>query len=293
MPVSDAWSINATWTDPTGTEWALSDISPDPGWFIINGPAGWNATTYEIVTDPVPRGGENVRFVRAQPARIVLPIYVGGDTHLQWLERHRQIRKAFVGTLHRRLPGTLRVARPDGSAREIDCFYESGMTGEAGEGHLFSKDTLTLYAPDGYWRDITTLSVVRSYVPGEDFLNPFPTISDSLNLGETAINNPGDVAAWPTWTITGPMSAISATNITTGYEFSLAFGLSAGEQVTITTWQPTVRGPAGENLTGNLDWPDAYLWWLEPGDNDLILNVSGGADGTTVQLEFHARYEGA
>lgn len=291
--VDDVGTITATWTDPTGVVWELSNTEPDVGWFTPPGPAGWNATTYEIVTDPVPRGGENVRFVRAKPGRIIWPLYVYGDTHLQWLANHRQIRRAFASTLHRRLPGTLRVARPDGTAREIDCYYESGLEGEDGEGWLYSKDVITLFAPDGYWRDITVLSTTRSYIPGEDFLDPFPTISDSLNLGETTVNNPGDVPAWPTWTITGPMTAISATNVTTGYQFSLNYGLLAGEQATITTWQPTVRGPAGQNLTANLDWPDAYLWWLEPGDNDVIFNVTGGLDGTSVQLDFHPRYEGA
>jgi hypothetical protein len=42
-----------------------------------------------------------------------------------------------------------------------------------------------------------------------------------------------------------------------------------------------------------LNWPDAYLWWLIPGDNAVIINVSGGAAGTTVELDFYPRYEGA
>lgn len=293
MPVDDVGNMTATWTDPAGVVWPLTDTSPDLGWFTTTGPSGWHATSYEIVTDPVPRGGENVRFIRAQPARIVWPIYVGGDTHLQWLERHRQIRKAFLSTLHTGIPGVLTVSRPDGAAREIACFYESGFEGQAGEGRLFSKDAITLFAPDGYWRDPVPETITRSYVPGTDFFNPFPMVSDSLVLGDTTVNNPGDVTAWPEWTITGPMTAMSATNVTTGQQFTLTYPLMAGEQITITTLQPTVRGPSGQNLAGSLNWPNAYLWPLMPGDNSLILNVSGGLSGTVVQLDFHARYEGA
>jgi hypothetical protein len=137
------------------------------------------------------------------------------------------------------------------------------------------------------------MSVTHSYIPGVDFFNPFPMVSDSLALGESAINNPGDVAAWPEWTITGPMSTLAATNVTTGYEFELAYALGAGEQITITTYRPTVRGPAGQNLVSALNWPNAYLWALAPGDNDVIFNVTGGLAGTSVTLAFHARYEGA
>lgn len=291
--LEDVGTITATWTDPTGTVWQLSDTSDDVGWFTTSGPAGWDATTYEIVTDPLPRGGESVRFIRSKPARIVWPLHVFGETHLQYVQRRRQIKRAFTMTAHRRTTGVLRVARPDGTAREIDAYYESGLEGDGGQGWLWSTDAVTLFCPDGYWRDIDPVSTVHSYIPGSDFFNPYPLISDSLALGETVLNNPGDVDAWPEWTITGPLSAVTATNITTGYEFTLTYGLAAGEQITITTVQPAVRGPSGQNLASALNWPTAYLWSLLPGDNDVIFNVSGGATGTSVELTFHPRYEGA
>lgn len=291
--IEDVGTIIATWTDPTGTVWPLSDTSEDVGWFTINGPSGWNATTYEIVTDPLPRGGEQVRFIRSKPGTITWPVYVGGETHQQYIENHRRIRRAFTMTVHRGIPGVLRVERPDGSARTIECLYSAGFEGESGEGWLYSKDAVVLFCPDGYWRDENTISIPHSYIPGSDFLSPFPTISDSLNLGETVITNPGDVDAWPEWTVTGPMTALVGTNVTTGYEFQLVYNLAAGEQITISTDRPMVRGPAGENLANALNWPSAYLWALAPGDNDLILNVVGGAPGTSVLIDFNARYEGA
>jgi hypothetical protein len=291
--IDDVGTITATWTDPTGTVWPLSDISDDVGWFTTPGPGGWNATTYEIVTDPLPRGGEQVRFIRAKPGSITWPIYIWGETHLEYVQRLRQIKKAFTMTLHRGLPGTLTVARPDGSARTIKAYYSAGLEGQGGEGHLFSHEAITLYCPDGYWQDTSSITETRSYIPGSDFLSPFPTISNSLALGETTITNPGDVQAWPYWTVTGPMSALTGTNVTMGYEFTLTYGLNAGEQVTITTDRPQVRGPAGQNLVSNLDWPTAYLWGLQPGDNDVIFNLSGSAVGSQIQLSFKPRYEGA
>lgn len=291
--IEDVGTITATWTDPTGTVWELSNNSPDLGWFTPPGPSGWGATTYEIVTDPLPRGGEEVRFVRAKPGHIVWPVYVWGETHLLFVERYRQIKRAFTMTVHRRAAGTLTVARPDGSARSIDAYYESGWEGEAGENWLFATAAVALFTPDGYWRDVAEVSTTNSYVAGSDYFDPYPQVSAGLALGETVLTNPGDVDAWPVWTITGPMTALSATNVTTGYEFTITYPLLAGEQITITTMQPSVRGPYGQNLAYALDWPAAYLWALAPGDNDVIFNVSGGVAGTSVQLAYHPRYEGA
>jgi hypothetical protein len=101
------------------------------------------------------------------------------------------------------------------------------------------------------------------------------------------------VAAWPEWTITGPASEIVATNHTYGQSFTLTYDLDAGETLTITTQRPTVRGPAGENLAGSLNWPEAYLWALAPGLNDIEFEVTGANTGTSISLAYHPRYEGA
>jgi hypothetical protein len=293
VTLEDVGTITATWTDPSGTVWPLSDTSDEVGWFTTQGPAGWNATTYEIVTDPLPRGGEEVRFIRSKPGSVTWPLHVFGDTHLQYVDRARQIRKAFTKTVHLGLPGTLTVARPDGTARSIQAYYAGGLEGQSGEGWLSSTDAITLFCPDGYWRDISPVTFTSAYAAGSDFLNPYPQVSAGLAFGDETVNNAGDVDAWPQWTITGPMTAVTATNVTSGYEFTLAYNLAAGDQITISTDRPMVRGPAGENLSGSLDWPTAYLWSLLPDDNDVIFNVSGAAAGTSIQLLFYPRYEGA
>lgn len=289
--IEDVGSITATWIDPTGVEWPLSDTSA--GWFTLPGPAGWDATTYEIVTDPLPRGGEQVRSIRSQPGSITWPLYVWGETHLQFVERRRQIKRAILMTVHRGLAGTLKVERPDATARTIEAFYSAGLEGGEGQGWLFSTDAVTLWCPDGYWRSTEAVEITAQYTEGEDFLNPFPQVSPALSLGETTITNTGDVAAWPTWTITGPMTALTASNFTTGYEFTLTYPLLAGEQVVITTNRPTVRGPIGQNLASALNWPNAYLWGLLPGDNSVNFNMSGASVGSSVQLSYYPRFDGA
>jgi hypothetical protein len=292
--VTDVGTMYATFTDPEGVTWQLTDTTNDSAWFTSFGVAGWAARPYEFVTDPLPRGGESVRFIRAQAARLTWPMHIWGSTHVEFVQRYRELRRAIMMTVHRRLPGTLRVARGDGTAREIDCYYEEGFAGEPGEHWLFANPVLTLYCPDGYWRDVEPVTVEHSYsgviVP---YLDPFPTVSSSQVLGITTVNNAGEVDAWPEWTITGPMTSLNATNHTTGQEFTLTYTLTAGQQITITSLRPTVRGPGDINLIGSLDWPASYLWPLSAGVNDVEFDVAGAAAGSAIALTFYPRYEGA
>jgi len=285
-------TMYATWTDPDGVEWLLSRIDEDdPGWFTTSGPAGWGAPPYEIVTDPLSRGGVNVRFVRAEPARINWPIHIHGDTYLDFTDRFRQLRRAFLLTLHRRSPGILRVARPDGSAREIEAFYEEGFAGGAGENWLYANPVVTLLCPTPYWRDAIDTVLPFDYDEGGSFLAPYPHVS-SATLGTTVVTNTGEVDAWPVWTVTGPLVAVTGTNETTGHSFQMTYTLGAGQTLVITSDPPTASGPAGQNIISSLNWPAAYLWPLVPGDNTVSFSVSGAGIGTSVQLAYRNRYEG-
>lgn len=291
--VEDVGTISASWTDPAGGVWPLSVTSDALGWFTTGGIAGWGSRPYEITSDPLPRGGDEVRFIRAQAGRITWPLYIWGETHVQFVQRYRDLRRAFLMTAHRRLPGILKVAYPDGSARTIEAYYEDGFAGEAGENWLFANPVLTLFCPDGFWKDVVPVVVPRTYpatpVP---FLAPYPTVSDGRVLGNTTIVNTGDVDAWPDWVITGPMTAIVATNHTTGLTFTLTTTLTGGQQVTVTTQRSTVRGPGGANLVSGLNWPTAYLWPLAAGSNSVEFALAGSGAGSSVELSFYPRYEG-
>lgn len=288
----DIGTITATWTSPTGDVYPLSDNSDLRGYFTTFGIAGWGSTPFEYVSDGAARGGEIVRFVRSQPSRITWPLHVWGDTHLEFIERYRVLRRAFLMTAHRGEPGWLTVARPDGSARKIAAFYEEGFAGESGQMHRSATPVLTLYCPEGAWVDTEAISYTRVYSPPVSFLSPFLTVSSAAVLGATTLDNTGDLPAWPVWNIAGPMTALIATNITTSQAFTLTSTLTLGQTVTITTDRPTVRDNAGHNIVGSINWPTAQLWGLQPGLNDVNFQVTGAGAGTSITLAFNPRYEG-
>lgn len=280
----------AVWIAPDGTEWQLT--SDNELHFTLNAVTGWGAAPVRIVADAHPRGGTLVRHIQPQARTITWPIRVRADTHVELVAGWRAIARAF--TMTRRLgPGTLRVMRPDGDAREIRAYYEAGFDGEPGQGHTYDTAVLSLYCEDPFWSAVAPVRTLYTNGAAVSYLDPYLTVSPSSVLGAATAVNAGDVEAWPAWTIVGPASQVQATNSTTNETFRLTATLLAGETATITTDPPTVRGPAGQNWTGHLDWPGAVLWALQPGLNDVDFAVSGAEAGTQIALSYTPRYETA
>ncbi|WP_326780438.1 phage tail family protein [Streptomyces longwoodensis] len=294
-----------TYIDPTGTRWPMTDLLAD--WYTLaEGVSGLGAAPYVLTSDPHPRGGARLRHVQPQPRTIVWPLLVKGANHLAFTANWRALATAFTRTLRRgpdgtRTPGILEVARPDGSARQISVYYQQGWEGrgQTATGITWDSAVVTLWCEDPYWVDAEPVAVHREYGTASDFQAPFPTVSSSQVLGQTTVTNPGDADVWPTWTITGPASAVTFTRQDTGEAFTLnptAVGhgnLLAGEKVTVRTDPPQVRYQDGSNWIGALNWPAASLWSLPPGDTDVTFQLSGATAGSAVDLSFHPRYETA
>jgi hypothetical protein len=285
---ADPGTLQAMWIAPDGTEVPLT--SPDLGWHSLDAPIS-------IMTDPHPRGGVRVRHIQPQPRYITWPMRMRGATHLELIARWRYVIGAFTQT--RRLgPGTLRIARPDGTAREIYAYYESGFHGEPGQGHTYDTAAINLFCEDPYWWDTADQPpIVREYVSTTvDYLDPYPQVSSgqSVDSGPFSINNLGEVEAWPVWTITGPMTSLIAENNTTGEAFTLTASLADNtEQIVIDTYEGTVTGPDDTSWFGFLDQPGAVLWGLAPGVNAVEFTMGGAATGSQVSLTWRNRWESA
>jgi hypothetical protein len=298
---------SVTYIDPAGTRWPMTDLTAD--WYTLaEGVSGLGAAPYVLTSDPHPRGGARLRHVQPQPRTIVWPVLVKGSDHTVFTANWRRLGRAFTRTLRlgpdgTRTAGTLEVARPDGSRRTIAVYYQDGWDGlgRVATGITWDSAVVTLWCEDPYWVDTRPVMVHREQGVGEDFLQPYPSVSSSQVLGATVVTNPGDIPVWPTWTITGPASLVTFTRTDTGESFvidpsdpSIGHGdLLAGETVTVSTDPPQVRFEDGSNWFGSLNWPDATLWNLDPGDNPITFQLDGAAAGSSVDLTFNPRYETA
>jgi hypothetical protein len=285
--IEDVGYAVATWYAPDGSVWPL--MNEDLGWLTLaEGITGLDAEALTITTDKRRRGGVRVRHIQPEQRVITWPLEVFSDSsHVEFVARWRQVMNAFVQTTELG-PGWLEIARPDGSARRVACYYQDGFEGARGLGVLSDRVVITLLCEDPYWQDAVATVIGREYSQGAPFLNPFPKISAAHVLGETTIANPGDVIAWPYWQVTGPASGLTAQLHTTGESFVLTpsatphGNLLAGEQATIRTDPPQIRGPGNQVWTGALNWPGAVLWGLPKGEHDV-----------KVELRFFPRYRSA
>ncbi|MFI2663284.1 phage distal tail protein [Micromonospora carbonacea] len=290
LPRFDPGEYVPLWIDPAGVEWYLNP--PGRDLFSLNAVTGYGLTPIAIQSRPAARGGVQVTGVRRQARNLTWPVRIRGKTHLEFLQRWRDLAESFALTMWDG-PGLFRLVRPDGTAREVLAYYQSGWEGEPGQGQTEDTPTLSLFCPDGLWRDSQPITLSRAYGETVDYLDPFPNISSGDVLGATEMTNPGTVEAWPTWTLTGPATQLVATNNTLGQQFTINYALSAGQTITITTDPGRVLGPSGEMLGGALQRPGSTLWRLRPGVNDLEFTVAGSGPGTTITVTFYPHYNTA
>lgn len=296
--IEDVGYAVATWIAPDGSVWPLMDEASGVR-TLAEGISGLDAAPITLTRDKQARGGTRVRHVQAEERVITWPLEIWSDeSHLEFVQRWRTMLDAITQTTELG-PGWLQLARPDGTVRQIACYYQDGFEGKQGLGILADQAVITLLAPDPYWQDTVATSIPRDYATGHPFLAPFPTVSSAHVLGDTVVTNPGEITAWPEWTITGPASGLTATLTSTGASFTLSPGatahgnLLAGETATIRTNPMQVRGPAGEVWTSAINFPGAVLWGLPRGDSAVTFALTGAGPGSHIELRFYPRYRSA
>lgn len=283
---------------PDGTAWPMTDQGRD-FFALAEGVAGLGAAPYEVTYDAHPRGGSRLRHVQPQSRTIMWPLHVQGATHQEFITLWRSLARAFTDTLRRDRdgnlrPGVLEVARPDGTRRRIECYYQEGFDGlgRFGSGVNWDQAILTLYCEDPYWVDPVPRVVHRESGSGEDFFQPYPSVSSSQVLGATEIDNDGDVIVWPEWTVTGPASLVTFTNDDTGESFTLDPSLVSGsllahEEVVISTDPPRVRKMTAEVQTISLGAASAGTITITF-DGQTTAAIAFDADAAAVQAALEA-----
>ncbi|MBD2900811.1 hypothetical protein amrb99_98210 [Actinomadura sp. RB99] len=198
------------------------------------------------------------------------------------------------------MPGIVTVQLPDGTARWIEAYYHGGI--DPTEDPL--DDLLTLYAE---FPNLEFLALDAYWIGGEvgdgwannaarPFFGGMPrTLAASAVLGDVTTFVPGDADTWGIWRFRGPGSPI-ATNLTSGRTWSWRADspIPAGRTVTVDT-RPRVLSVVddlGNDLYDDLNlWPD--FWPLEPGVNDLHVEIVGATAASRADYEADVRWQAA
>ncbi|MYR36374.1 phage tail family protein [Streptomyces sp. SID4944] len=280
-----------SFTDPGGVTTLLTDW--ERGWVVQPGIKGLDMPAYVMATDESPGiDGYEVRQVRAQGKAISIPLaFWANDSRSAYLNR----RRTFIRALNpKRGQGTLTLTQPDGATRSIGVRYQDGMEGDESldaAGRRWCIGVITFAAPTPYWAGGEVTHAWKTD-PGGDFFPFLPlVVGDSQVLGLVTVDNDGDDDAYPVWTITGPATSVTLTNVTTGQTLVLSHTITGTDTIVIDTRER--RQTALLNGVTNL-WPDlsdvSSLWPLETGTNELTLTVAGSTADTEVRMTYQPRY---
>jgi hypothetical protein len=287
-----------TWVPPDGSpEIILND--PSAGYAVkAAGTRGLSSPPYRLTAETyagIP--GTTLQAIQADQREVSLGLQVEGATVAEFRARWRALIRAMRPMAG---DGVLAVADESGTRRSLACRYVSGLEGDA-EAEFpgrIGRAVLKLVAFDP-WFYGDEQEVSFSLGAPTSFFTPgvgFPlTLSSSSVQGSFAIDLSDSDSPTPvTWTITGPGTALTLTNVTTGQVITVTATLTSGQTMIIDTrpgYQSVRRGD-GTNLMGSVT-SDPALWSLIEDQNEITASMTGATAASRIEASFQPRYAGA
>lgn len=232
--------IGHRWTAWNGSVFDMRRADGSGIWFTDQGIEGMGMPkSVDFTRDAEVLDGQEFLGWKAPARSVFWPVAI--DAGSAWLPVQREFWKSLTPGRY----GTWRVTAPDGTYRELQCrFKEASDTyavdpSESG----FEVRGVTLVADDPWWRGPV---ITRTFTPQGTTTLPFfaTTPPNVLNLlsafsvERAQMENPGDVDAWPVWTVHGPTDGFS---VGVGSAVVAAdLPIAAGRFVTIDT-DPTAQ----------------------------------------------------
>lgn len=216
------------------------------------------------------------------------PLYLYADDGSQaWVERDR----AFWRTLQPGRTGQWEVRHPDGGSRRLRLrLVDDGQ-------HAWVRDPvkfgwalygITLVAEQPFWEGDP---VVRSWAGAGEPGN-FPwTIARGNTLASASMPNPGDVDAWPVWTVHGPVTSVTVG--VGGRLITAPIELAEGEWLRIDP-RPGPRGKSAYDSSGARRTPELTVREFEPvppGESvplSLAMTGTGRVEASLTPLWYRA-----
>lgn len=285
-----------SWFDAAGVEWTLNG---ETNYRALLGPTGLYGVPANIITQDVPmQPGTTEKYVQLLANQPTIPLAIQASTESALDAARRALKWAMAPT---RGLGFLRHTANDGAVRDLVCRLAAGFEGDESVQNRapgFIGLSLRFFAADPFWRDTNYTQQVFSVAAGTPFFGPSNALlpinlSPSGIASSASVTNNGETTAWPRWILSGPMSAATFTNSTTGDVLALTASLTAGQSITIDT-APGQKTVLREDGSKHFEYVSATstLWGFTVGPNTIAVSVTGNGAGTLLTLQYKQRYEG-
>jgi hypothetical protein len=195
-------------------------------------------------------------------------------------------------------PTVLTVICPDcgtEAARSIDVRYSAGWDGATtvNTRQDFERIPLTLLALEPYFRgaplDVkwVTETGAKPLVDTASVFFPVQLASSQV-LGAVDIVNVGDVAAYATWTVTGPGGPVTISSGEVG--FTIDTTLAGGDVLVADGRAGTLRTAAGADAY-QLFGPAPKLWLIPPKTSTATVAMGSAGAGSQIVLTYVPRFK--
>ena len=230
--------LNIQWTDTNGTAW---DLVHGPVALMNAGIMGLGMpTAFETVRQTALVHGQTLQSWRLEPRELFLPITFRDDADLDV----NGIQRAFWDGLAIGQNGTLTVTDSNGGVRSIDARFVSDndvafTIDPYAQTNAYRPYGITLMADDPWWRGpVESFSFglgpegTATFFGNGSNATPFYIVKSTGGADSTLTNN-GDMEAWITWTIEGPMTSFDLE--IGGHHIGGDITVASGDTLTIET----------------------------------------------------------
>ena len=270
-----------TFTDAENNELDLNDGSN----FVMRTIRGTGVPPiiHETVRTPSRRGEQYIDAV-LEPRFITLQLRLMGTTWANLQTRRRSLVTAFNPKLGL---GTLKWT-PDATAYSIDCILERELGINERLGTKMDRATVSLRCPDPAWYNPAEQAKRLTITGGLEIPMAIPMTISAL-AESRVIDNTGDLATYPTFTIPGAFANPKITNITTGKVIHFSgLTVAGGEEFVVDMDAQTAKVDGVSVMQYRTSASEA--WALEPGENTVKFETSTGL--VTATVAWFVRYLG-
>ncbi|MFF3416816.1 phage tail family protein [Streptomyces sp. NPDC002698] len=311
IPIPEDWQhtyVSIRGSNGEGEEIPLTGFQNQswPAIVLQPGVSGLDMPPMELHANDSPNlDGSMYRGVRTAARPVLLPLFVYGIDR----KTSRAFKRKLADALNPKNGFcVLTLVEQDGVVRRLQCYYVSGMEGNeatGATGFTWTSYGIQLVAYDPWFYGDTETEAHWSFGQALPFLgNPFLPLKLSSGTpasGELIVTNPGDIEAWPVWTITGPLKSFTFTGPAAPGKTPPSWGipaqpggadaLQAGRTLTVDCrpGYKTITDDQGTNYFPLLS-ANPNLWSVPKGTSTVQANLVSGSGTPTVKLELLPRY---
>lgn len=281
------------WTIENGIDKISLDNVVAKKYLKTVGRKGFHVAPTTLIKRQGAAGGQRWRRTRRGGRVIDLPVTILGDDRNDTEQKLRALVRLMQDDISApRLVGTY----PSGERLYAEFHYSAGADASYGtdtNGRTFCTWPLTLECDSPYWTSerqvqysIGPANAGRGLLPKLSRLQ----VSSSQTLGTVQIENPGDVDAYPVWTLRGPGDAGFKATRFDGQSFQFNAALTASDIITIDTLKKTVTDQNGNNRYADLAG-SPKLFSVPKGTSTLSVIMTGTTSASLISLYFNPRQE--